>query len=393
MEPFSQPPRPTPKSFGWIYLISVVFTFHTLLTAYSSSTYMEQFISPEGVGLLYALGSALSILLFLTLAPILTRLGNTRTTILFMMFAITALVCLGLQIAPLVAFVLFMALNPLLYFSIDIFSENTIGEDEHETGSKRGLTLTLMSLAAVLAPLTMGLLVGESSERLAYPYFVAAGIGSIFIGILFVRFRGFTDPHYPFVRLKAVFQSFIHNRNIRGVIGAQFLLQFFFAWVVIYFPLYLATELGFEWSTIGNIIAVGLIAYVLFEYPVGVVADRYIGEKEMMALGFVIIALSSASISFLAGASVAAWMTVMFVSRIGASLVEVTSESYFFKQVHSGDAQLISLFRLTRPLANLTGAIAGSAALALLPFELMFVVLAFIMVPGIILATSIIDTK
>lgn len=388
----STPARPYP-SFAFIYLISVVFTFHTLLTAYSSSTYLEQYVSNTTIGVLYALASLMSIGLFLQLSPLLQRLGNTRITIVFTTLAVAALICLGLGIYPLAAFVLFMAINPLLYLNIDIYSESTIGQDEHETGQRRGLTLSLMAIASVFAPLAMGLIAGENYDRLAHTYFAAAGIGLLFIGIVLLKFKNFSDPVYPHIPLTTILHTLEIAPAIRGVVAAQFLLQFFFAWIVIYFPLYLATELDVPLSTLGAIIAAGLVAYVIFEYPVGVLADRLWGEKEMMAIGFVILALSSASISFMATVGTLGWMAVMFVSRVGASLVEVTTESYFFKQVQSGDASLISLFRITRPTANLAGAITGSATLLILPFPLLFVVLGILMIPGIILAAYLVDTK
>jgi MFS family permease len=385
---------PTPTtSFKIIYLISVIFTFHTLLTAYSSSSYLEQFGNTTTIGFAYALGSALSIILFFQLTPILRLVGNTILTVTLSLIAVSALIALGLGIAPLIAFVIFMAINPLLYLSIDIFSESAIGSNEGQTGQKRGLTLSLMATASVLAPLTMGLIAGESNERLAYTYFVAAGVGLLFVSVIYVSFRGFTDPPYPRIQTRAVLRAFFTTPGIRSVVCAHFLLQFFFAWIVIYFPLYLATELHVPWSTLGIIIAAGLIAYVLFEYPIGILADRFWGEKEMMATGFVVLALSSASIGFLAAVGTIGWMLVMFVSRIGASLVEVTTESYFFKQVRSSDAPLISLFRLTRPVANLTGALTGSLALLALPFPLLFVLLGVLMVPGIILAAFLVDTR
>lgn len=381
------------SSFAFIYLISVVFTFHTLLTAYSSSTYLEQFISNTHIGILYAMASLISICLFLNLSRWLQRFGNTKITVSLILIAIIALVCLGLGIYPLATFVLFMAINPLLYLNIDIYSESTIGANEHETGRRRGLTLSLMAIASVFAPLAMGAIAGESYDHLANTYFAAAAIGILFLGIVILKFRNFSDPTYPHVPLTAILRTLRIVPAVRGVVAAHFLLQFFFAWIVIYFPLYLATELNVPLSTLSIIIAAGLVAYVLFEYPVGILADRFWGEKEMMAIGFVILALSSASISFMATVGTLGWMAVMFISRVGASLVEVTTESYFFKQVTSGDAALISLFRITRPTANLAGAVAGSATLLILPFPLLFLVLGILMIPGIILAAYLVDTK
>ena len=58
--------------------------------------------------------------------------------------------------------------------------------------------------------------------------------------------------------------------------------------------------------------AAGILAYVLLEYPVGILADDYWGEKEMMATGFMIIALAVSILSFISGASLIALMVLMF---------------------------------------------------------------------------------
>jgi MFS family permease len=352
---------------------------------------MEAFVRPEVVGVLYALASAASIAIFATLAPLLSRFGNTVVTLVFAGASVVALLLLGFQIIPVAAFLIFQALNPILYLTIDVFAEKAIGDNEGETGRRRGLMLSLMSLAAVFAPLFVGWLVGEESEHLSRTFFAAAAVGALFMLAVAWRYWSFKDAPYETVRLREAFVRFWRERDLRIVVGAHSLLQFFFAWMVIYVPLYLATEVGLPWSQIGPIIAAGLIAFVIFEYPIGILADRFWGEKEMMGLGFIILALTSTSISFLASASFIVWMGVMFASRIGASMVEVTTESYFFKHIKSGNAQLISVFRLTRPLASLVGALAGSVSLFFLPFSSIFIVLGAIMLPGIALAALIND--
>lgn len=392
--PFS---RPKAKPAFWlIYALSVIFNFHGLLVAYSNSTYMEQFATPEVIGALYTIGSALAVFSFLFISRVLRVVGNTRLTIYLALFEIAALLCIGLGLGPaitIVAFVLFMTLNPLLYLTIDIFSESLIGDQEGSTGSKRGLTLTLMSLAAVCGPLALAAIVGTDDSNLNTTYFVSAGIFSLFILIVLIGFRRFEDPEYQEVDALAAMHTFWLKKDVRNVFLAHFTLQIFFAWMVIYFPLYLATSIGFTWDIIGSIIAVGLFAYVLLEYPVGIIADKFIGEKEMMAVGFVIVAISSAAISFMTLAPIWGWMVLMFMSRVGAALVEATTESYFFKHTNGSDANTMSFFRLTRPLAMVLGALAGSATLLFLPFELIFVILGFMMVPGIYFTSALHDTK
>jgi len=384
-----------PPAFWLIYVLSVIFTFHGLLVAYSSSTYMEQFATPAVIGTLYTIGSALAVLCFLFISSVLRRIGNVKLTLWLSVIELLSLVLIGTAFSPelaIVAFVIFLFVNPLLYLNIDIFSESLIGPKEEATGSKRGLALTLMSLASVVSPLALAFIVGDDNSKLHLPYYVAAAIFFTFILLVLIHFKTFKDPVYKEVKVLEAIRTFWQDLNLRFVFLAHFVMQVFFSWMIIYLPLYMATEVGLSWSAIGSILAVGLFAYVIFEYPVGILADKYIGEKEMMAVGFVLLAVTSSWISFMAGAPILSWMILMFISRVGASLVEVTTESYFFKNTKGSDANIISFFRLTRPLAMIIGSLLGSAALLFLPFELIFIVLGLAMIPGIFFASRIKDS-
>lgn len=381
--------------FWMIYPLSVIFSFHALLVTYIHSTYMETYLSPEGVGALFSIGSAIAVIAFLFFAHALKAIGNVKLTLILAVLDLLSLVVMGLTDLPataISAFVIFLVVNPLLYLSIDIFSETIIGNDESSTGSKRGLTLTLMSIAAVIAPLVMVVLVGES-DNLRPVYFTAAGVFSLFIIFILTKFRDFADPQYPQIKVKSTIRSLWMKSDVRNVLLAHFVLQIFFTWGAIYMPLYLATEIGLPWDDIGYVLAVGLMAYVIFEWPIGIIADKWIGEKEIMALGFLILAVTSAYFSFMADATFIGWMILIFMTRIGAAMVEITTESYFFKHTKGGDAHAISFFRLLRPLSTVFGALIGSAALLYMPFNLIFIVLGIMMVPGIFFTMYLKDTK
>lgn len=382
-------------SFTLIYLVATVFAFQTLLTAYTSSSYIEQFISSEYIGFIYAVASIGAIVLALLSTRILRAIGNVNFVLVLMISITILLILIGFALTPaltIIAFTLFLMINPQIYLNIDIFLETLIGPNENTTGSRRGIILTVMSIASFFSPIAMSYIVGPENN-LADVYFVAAAVGLIFIAIIIARFRHFYDPPYVVEKLRDTFKFSIKKTDIKIVFYAQFLLQFFFTWAVIYLPLYLATEIGLDWSEIGKIIAAGLFAYVIFEYPTGKLADEKIGEKELMALGFAILAISSACISFMTTTDILFWMILIFISRIGASLVEITTESYFFKQVNGDNSTLISHFRLMRPIANLCGALAGSITLLLLPFNLIFVVLGLILVTGVFATIRLTDTK
>ncbi len=276
-------------SFTLVYLISTIFAFQTLLTAYTSSTYMEKFISSESVGLVYAAGALGAIFLSIFSTHILRKIGNVNFVLLAMLAITILLLVIGFAFTPtltIVAFILFFMINPQIYLNIDIFLETLIGTDEATTGSKRGIILTGMSIASFFSPIAMSYIVG-SENNLSMVYFVAAGVGLLFIMFVIARFRCFYDPIYATIKFKDIIKSFIGNTDIKIVVYSQFLLQFFYTWAIVYFPLYLATEIGLGWDMIGKIIAVGLFAFILLEYPAGRLADRHTGEKELMAIGFV----------------------------------------------------------------------------------------------------------
>lgn len=381
--------------FWTIYTLAVIFMLQSSMNSYINSSYMEQYVSTEGVGALFSIGSAIAVIAFLFFSHALRAVGNVRLTVYLALIDMVLLLILGITDSAAIAittFVLLVVVKPLLYLNIDIFSETLIGSDESSTGSKRGLTLTLMSLAAVVSPLVMALILRDSNDPSPI-YFASAGVLAIFILFILIQFRNFKDPLYKHLKVKSTLRSLWITRDIRNVLFTHFTLQMLFAWTVIYMPLYLFKEIGLQWDQIGYIIAVALTAYVILEWPLGVIADRFIGEKEIMALGFLILAVSVSYFAFLDTDAVIPWMVLMFVTRIGAAMAETTTESYFFKHTKGGDAHALSIFRLLRPLATIFGALIGSAALLYLPFNLVFVVFGFCMVPAIFFTIALKDTK
>ncbi len=385
------------KSFRSVYFALLMLAFQSVVTLYINSTYLEQFVAPESVGVLFMAGAAISIVTLLTAAKPLRRYGNLSFALWLIVLNAVTLLGMGLiehRFVVIPFFILHQALSPLLFYSLDIFLEGLTGKEEGHTGSRRGLILSILSFASAVAPLATGFIMGNG----VHPNFAAVYITSAVLllplaAFFYYNFRSFRDAPYRGVRLVPALRAFWHDQNLRYVFCAHFLLQLFFTWMVIYTPLYLATELGFSWDAIGGILFVGLMAYVFLEYPVGLIADRYLGEQEMMAAGFMILGVSTAWLSFIATAALVPWMVALFMTRVGAAFVESTTESYFFKHAQGEDANVIGFFRISRPLAILFGALLGSFALFLLPFQFIFAALGVLLLSGIIFATLIEDTR
>lgn len=379
-----------------MYVALLLLSLHWAVVLYINSSYLEQFVSHQMVSLLYVFGAVLTTIAFLNASSLLNRYGNTRLAILLTITEFLALIGMAVADSFYVAVTLFVVhqtIVPLILFNIDVFMEALIGDSEESTGGRRGLLLTIMSITAALASLGMGKLLGNDIPHFAAAYVASALILIPFLYIIVKHFKQFTDPIYPQFKIIDGIKDFWKHKDIRNVFFAHFLLQLFFTWMVIYTPLYLSTVIGFHWENIGIILFMGLMAYVFLEYLIGYAADKLIGEKEMMAFGFAVIAITTSWFVFLDDSSVITWMIAMFMTRVGASFVEVTTESYFFKHTRSKDTNIISLFRITRPLSYVFGAILGATTLYLLPFELLFIVLGFLMIPGLFFAMALTDTK
>ncbi len=384
------------RDFGGLYVALVLLSFHWALVIYVNSSFLEQYFSHHVVSALYTTSALFSILLFLSSSRMLRRVGNFMLTVIFTILELVTLLIFPFAKDPLLVaflFILHQSIVPMILFSLDIFMETLTGDCERETGGRRGIFLTIMSLTIALSALLSGYLIGSGEPEFTLVYVTSAILLVPFLAMVVRSFRTFRDGAYEDVSLTGGFSKFWRTPDIRNVFFSHFMLQLFFAWMVVYTPIYLSTTMGFDWEQIGQILFVGLMAYVLLEYVVGIIADRLLGEKEMMALGFLIMAVATSWFTFLTPESIGLWMIAMFMTRVGASLIETTTESYFFKHTNGNDTALISFFRTTRPLSYVVGAALGSLTLVFLPMNLLFLVLALLMIPGFFFTMKLHDTK
>ncbi len=379
-----------------IYAASLLLIFHTYVVAFINSSFLEEFIKTESIGAIYIVSSALTILIFLFISHVVHKVGNFKLTLGLLILNMTAVIGLTFAdslrtVIPLL--VTHLIIVPLIVFNLDVFMEEHIGNDEGVTGTRRGLLLALMSIVSAVSPFLSSELITAGGGSFKFAYLASAAALLPIIFILLFYFKDFKDPPYTNLNALEAIRGFWIRKDIRSVLIVHFVLQMFFMCMVVFSPLYLIGHIGLTWIDFGIIMFFAQLAYVIFEYPIGIIADKYIGEQEMMALGLMILAIGTAWISFVTVPSVLLWSVIMFVVRIGASFVEVTTEVHFFKNTNSSDAQIISFFRVTRPLAYIAGAILASISLLYLPFNLLFVVFAAIMIPAMFVTLNIVDSK
>lgn len=378
-----------------IYLASFLYALHYALPLYVASTFIGEYVREETVGMIYALGSLVTIILFLNMSRILAAFGNYRITLLSIVLGVISLLGLAIIESPLFLIPIFIfnqIILSILYLNLNVFLE-TYSTDGF-TGSIRGMFLTILNIAILIAPFLAGMMFSDSEFQNIY--FAAALILAPVFFLIYFTFKGYQDPLYKHVPLWATLREVSANKNIYSAFVASFLLNFFYTWMIIYTPLYLYKTLGIPLrEVVGIITPIALIPFVLFQVVMGRLADRKWGEQEMLIGGFVIMAITTGGLAFVTSTNIYLWALLLFLTRVGASAVETMSETYFFKQVDGTDTHLITLFRNLAPLSFLVGPIIATMLLTIfnIGYNDLFLVLGALMLLGIYYGLIIKDTK
>ncbi len=321
--------------FVKIFVATLFISINYGALLYLNSTYLGTFFSQTAVSALFLAGAIANVLLFL-IAPKLVNLFGKKWLLLVSLVAL-ALSDLGMIFTHTSwgvagSFILYSVLLFIVYYYIDIFIEEE--SDDTHTGEIRGTYYTVMNAGIALGPLLLSVLPKEDGYQRVYWLGFLLLIIPILVSLWILLSR--KHAHHKVVRPWRIlpFRRWWKMRNIRATTLAKLVLETFFAVAVIYLPLYAHTVVGFEWSELGLMFAIALTPFVLVEWPAGRLADKYWGEKEMMTVGFFLTGTALLTVPFLPHNFVV-WTTALFISRIGAALVEIMTETYFFKKINN----------------------------------------------------------
>ena len=212
--------------------------------------------------------------------------------------------------------------------------------------------------------------------------------------IIFTLFlHDFKDPEYKEVSILKTVSFFWQKKDYLKIYFISLILKFFYAWMIIYTPIYLHEYIGFDWIQIGVIFSLMLLPFVILEFPLGKLSDG-IGEKKMLLIGFLIISISTLMIPLFTIKSLFFWALILFITRIGAATIEIMSESHFFKSTKEENADILSFFRNTNPLSYIIAPLLAIPILLLMPsFQYLFYVLGVIMLCGFLISLRLRDVK
>lgn len=373
-----------------ILFIGFIYTLHLVLPVYVNSSFLGLFMSEQSIGILYTLGAAVTIIGLFTIGRILERFGNYKTSlVLIFVQLILFYLFITAQSAWVIggAFILSTAVVALIGLGLDVFLETY--SDIRHIGGIRGLYMGVNNTAWILAPLIGAALIAGIHYRNVY----MAAFGLLFFLFYFIwrNMHTFQDPHYGHFSLYETLTYILKKKNLSKLFAANIILNLFYAWMVIYSPIYLRQTLGFSWDEVGIILTIMLLPFVIFQYPAGRLADKGWGEKKIMTLGFAIMGLSTITLAFITSHSVILWAVALFFTRTGASIAEIMIEAYFFKTVKPEDADILTSFRVTRYIAYILAPAVTAVGLYYTTDTNLFIILGIITLLGIWYTTTIDD--
>lgn len=357
------------------------------------STFLATYIPESAVGLVFATGSVLAGIAVLVTPHLFRTYRTHRVLIVAACLAGIALISLSLKpaLGLVIGFFLVAWVGGwIVALALDVILEKIVGTREEGTGSSRAVFLTASNIAVAIASLIIaGALTNGDYWRV---FIIGAGA---FFACAYLSFRFFstiTHVEQANVKIGDAVSLVLKNSSLTAVMGTHTLLQFLFVWSNIYIPLYLHNHANLSWAAIGTILALAMLPYIFLQVPIGYLADKKFGEKEFIIAGLIIAGACFFGLSLAHGANVVTLALLVIGIHIGGALLEIATETYFFKKVAARDSELISVFRALRQFATILGPVLGSIMLFYTPFEYAFAVFGFVILLGIPVSFKIKDT-
>jgi len=376
-----------------LYFLGFLLAVSTALPAYIQSNFLGQFMSIKTISLFFAAGNLITVIAILAFPSWIKKVTNYFLTQIILILYAASLLGLVLATNASTAFISFMifsvAVN-LIWINMDILVESF--SVNASTGRTRTRYFTFINAGWIISPLLTTYLIGKGEYVLSF--LIAAFLVVPFFLIFTYQSKNLKDKiKYQKEPLTLTIKKMWLNSNMRGIFFVALLLQLFFSSAVVYIPFYLFRNLGMGWDILGPMFSIMLIPFVLVEIPAGIIADKYLGEKEMLYVGFVILTISLFLFYYIQTPNILAWGIILFLSRVGAALVEAMRETYFFKIVDAEEVGYINVFRLAGPLAYLLGPGLAILTLTFFPLNYLFLFLSIIMLSSLGFIASIKDTK
>ena len=341
------------------------------------------------MGIFYLLSYVIVLIILLNLHKLVKEFGKVFVfylAFILKLTAITALILLPFSVWGIVSLILYIIAGVLVWVSLDAILESS--SEDRSSGKIRGINLTIMNAGFILGPLISSKIL----EEIGFTgiFFVSLIIHSIVFSVGLISLKRTNYKFRSKLGVKDLIKKVIQRKNVMRIYYISFTLDFFYALMLIFTPLYLL-DLGYSWHQLGVAFTIMLIPFVLIQYPMGILADKKTGEKEFLILAIFIMGISTLIFYRVSSPDIVVWTLILLATRIGAALIEILRDSYFYKRIDGHDVDIIDFFRTSRPVAYIAAAILSSLTLFFFPMKAIFLLVSIVVFSALYPAFQLAD--
>lgn len=371
--------------------VTFLMGFSNAVLIYVMSSYFKLATGTENVGIFYIISYSIFLIVLLNLHK-LVRLWGKSNVFYFSLLANIVVIFLLVFTTPskigVFLLMLYIILGHIEWVAMDVIVESF--SVDNMSGRIRGLHLMILNAGFLFGPFISTYILEKMDF---HGIFIFALIFNCFVFIFgLIGFRNINHKFEQKLKVNEIIRKVTAKKDILRIYYISFALEFFFALMTIYTPIYLR-DLGYSWESVGWIFTIMLVPFVLLQYPMGILADKKTGEKEFIIIALLIMACSTIGIYFIGAGTTAIWAAVLFITRIGAALIEIMRDSYFYKKIDATNVDVIHFFRTSLPVAHIVAAIIASMMLIFLPTKSIFIMTGALVLSALYPAFKLIDNK
>jgi MFS family permease len=379
------------KKVNLISFVSFLMGFSQAMLIYVMAYYFKIAAGTEDVGVFYFVAYGIILIILLNLHKIVRKLGKSNV---FYFSILASIVCAALLVfsspsiwgmALLMLYIIFINLS---WVSLDVVLESF--STDSMSGRIRGLHLAVINTGYLIGPFLSTKVLEKFDFQGIFVFLLI--FNSLVLLFSLIGIRNVNHKFEAKLRVRDVIKKVFARKDILKVYYIAFVLDFFYALLVIYTSIYLLNQ-GMSWSQIGIIFTIMLIPFVVLQYPVGFLADKKLGEKEMLIFSIIFMAVSTGVIYFISSSSIWIWGMILLATRVGAAMLEVLRDSYFYKKIDGHDVDLINFFRTSMPVGYILATGISFPLLLIFPLKSVFLLIVAVVLSALVPAFLLRDNK
>lgn len=372
-------------------IYAFILTLHIAFIIYSGSTFLSGIFGSEYIWIIYSLGAFFTIVLNFSISSLLKTFHIEKINNVVLIIAGLNLVSLSFTNIPFqifISYILYLALAEYLVMMSSVMIEDL--SKNSVTGSIRGRFIMMQSLAYIVSPFFTALTINYFGLS---NIFLVGGI-FIFLSLIYFKFNVKSVPEINVQDKKfwATLPALWKNYDVRTSVFIFIAMNLFYVCTTVFIP-FKMESVGIPFTTyLSVLLPIALLPFLFVPTILGHVEDVMKDEKQFIIFSMVGLIIILVTFALTSTNLVWVWALILFASRVFASILETSVNSYFFKKISGSDTAVISIFQSSSPIAYLVFSPILSLVLIYGNLESVFLTVSFFLCFMLILVSKIHNT-